>query len=32
MLGIEPNVTVGLHYDKTKGLYFDIEELRVHTI
>lgn len=32
MLGIEPNVTFGLHYDKTKGLYFDIEELRVHTI
>jgi hypothetical protein len=32
MLGIAPDVTFGLHYDKTKGLYFDIEELRVHTI
>jgi hypothetical protein len=32
MLGIAPNVTFGLHYDKNKGLYFSIEELIVHTI
>ena len=32
MLGVDPDVTFGLHYDKSKGLYFDIEELRVHTI
>lgn len=32
MLGVDPDVTFGLHYDKAKGLYFDIEELRVHTI
>lgn len=32
MLGVDPDITFGLHYDKTKGLYFDIQELIVHTI